>query len=87
MAAERLSQNAMGERENNFQVHAPPVNLPKGGVRSEELERSFPLMPVTGVASIIAPIAASPARSGFHSHMSPKRIFFSKTGPSDSPVF
>jgi len=45
MAAERLSQNAMGERENNFQVHAPPVNLPKGGVRSEELERSFPLIP------------------------------------------
>jgi len=87
MAAERLSQNAMGERENNFQVHAPQVNLPKGGGAVRGIGEKFSANPVAGMGSMTVPIAASPGRSGFHSHMSPKRIFFSKTGPSDSPVF
>ena len=56
--------------KNNFQIHPPAVNLPKGGGAIRGMGEKFAANPVTGTGSMTIPIATSPGRSGFGPQLS-----------------
>jgi hypothetical protein len=54
-----------GPAPQDYQIHAPTINLPKGGGAIRGIGEKFSANPVTGTGSMSVPIAASPGRSGF----------------------
>lgn len=63
-AAARPDQRDTAEQQNP-QVQAPVLSLPKGGGAIRGIGEKFSANPVTGTGSMVVPIATSPGRSGF----------------------
>src|SRR5437773_352319 len=56
--------------EQQFQLAAPQLNLPKGGGAIRGIGEKFAANPVTGTGSLSVPIYTSPGRSGFGPQLS-----------------
>ncbi len=65
---ESAQPNVPGKQENL--IHAPTVNLPKGGGAIRGIGEKFAANPVTGTGAMTIPIATSPGRSGFGPQLS-----------------
>lgn len=64
------NKNVEQQSNNNFNVSAPELSLPKGGGAIRGIGEKFSANPVTGTGSFSIPIAASPGRSGFGPQLS-----------------
>ena len=62
-------QPAASDKQEHL-IHAPTVNLPKGGGAIRGMGEKFAANPVTGTGSMTVPIATSPGRSGFGPQLS-----------------
>ncbi|MEI6335745.1 MAG: SpvB/TcaC N-terminal domain-containing protein, partial [Methylococcaceae bacterium] len=65
---ESAQPDTSGKQDNL--VHAPTLNLPKGGGAIHGIGEKFAANPVTGTGSMSIPIATSPGRSGFGPQLS-----------------
>src|SRR5512137_1575929 len=65
---EPAQPDTLGKQENL--IHAPTINLPKGGGAIRGMGEKFTANPVTGTGSMSIPIATSPGRSGFGPQLS-----------------
>jgi RHS repeat-associated protein len=68
-------------QEQQFQVSAPQLTLPKGGGAIRGIGEKFAANPVTGTGSLAVPIYASPGRSGFGPQLSLSYDSGSGNGP------
>ncbi|MEI6268256.1 MAG: SpvB/TcaC N-terminal domain-containing protein [Methylococcaceae bacterium] len=74
------AQPAASGKQDNL-VHAPTLNLPKGGGAIRGMGEKFAANPVTGTGSMSIPIATSPGRSGFGPQLSLSYDSGSGNGP------
>jgi len=78
----KTDKGAITEAEtSNSQIHAPSINLPKGGGAIRGIGEKFATNPVTGSGSMAIPIATSPGRSGFGPQLSLSYDSGSGNGP------
>jgi hypothetical protein len=59
-----------GEADENFDVRAPSITLPKGGGAISGIGEKFAANPVTGTGSMTVPLFTSPSRSRFGPQLS-----------------
>lgn len=57
-------------KENDFQIQAPAINLPKGGGAIKGIDEKFTVNPATGTGALNLPIFTSPGRSNFQPQIS-----------------
>ncbi len=75
------SRNRKSATEDDFQINAPSLTLPKGGGAIRGIGEKFAANPVTGTASMTIPIAASTGRAGFGPQLSLSYDSGSGNGP------
>ncbi|WP_219909858.1 SpvB/TcaC N-terminal domain-containing protein [Trinickia symbiotica] len=66
----RQGQGETAPAASSFSLHAPAIQLPKGGGAVRGIGEKFAANPVTGTGSMSVPIATSPGRSGFGPQLS-----------------
>jgi hypothetical protein len=77
----RSDVDAGKQRDQEFRVTAPQLNLPKGGGAIRGIGEKFAANPVTGTGSLTVPIYTSTGRSGFGPQLSLSYDSGSGNGP------